>query len=175
VGVAVLARAADPKGDPLPKLDEHSAKGLQLQCILSKTNFTVGEPVNVWCLVTNTTASVKPIAWHPSTGSHFGLVMGETAWMGGILPLVIPQLREAIKIKSAELSPEYVLYLPPHSSIYLLLTYKPERPEKFKGRVVYDPMIHGGGFDGKEAVEKAKQACIFSNTLGYQVTDGTKQ
>jgi hypothetical protein len=79
VGVAVLARDADPKGDPLPKLDEHSAKGLQLQCSLPKTNFTVGEPVNVWCLVTNSTAGVKPIAWHPSTGSHFGLVMGETA------------------------------------------------------------------------------------------------
>jgi hypothetical protein len=95
--------------------------------------------------------------------------------MRGILPLVIPQLREAIKIKSAELSPEYVLYLPAHSSLNLLLTYKSERPEKFRGRVVYDPMIHGGGFFGEKALEKAKQACIFSNTFGYQVTDGTRQ
>jgi len=68
-----------------------------------------------------------------------------------------------------------VLYLPPRSSVYLRLTYKPERPEKFKGRVVYDPIIHGGGFVGAEGLEKAKQACVFSNTFEYEVTDGGKQ
>ena len=174
-GVTRLATAADPEKGPLPKLDEHSAKGLQFHCSLVKTNFTVGEPVNVSCLVTNTTDSIKPIVWHPSTGSHYCLVKGETAWMGGVLPLVIPQLRDEIKIKSRDLSPEFLLFLPPHSSLHLLLTYKPERPERFKGRVVYDPMTHGGGFFGDEALEKAKQACVFSNTFEYEITDGEKK
>ena len=175
VGVAQLATAADPEKDPLPKLDEHSTKGLQFQCDLVKTSFIVGEPVNVWCLITNTSDSVKPMVWHPSTGSHYCLVKGESSWMEGILPLVVPQLREAIKIKSTGWSPEYLLFLPPHSSVQLLLTYKPERSEKFKGKVVYDPMTHGGGFIGSAAFEKAKQACAFSNTFEYEVTDGLKK
>ena len=172
--VALLATAAEPEPDPSPKLDEFSAKGLRFQCSLVKTNFIVGEPVNVSCLVTNTTDVVKPLAWHPSSGSHYCLVKGETSWMDGILPLVIPELRDAIKIKTAgSASPEFILYLPPHSSLRLLLTYKPERPESFKGRVVYDPVIHGGGFVAGDE-EKAKRACIFSNTIEYEVTHGDK-
>ncbi len=175
VGLALLTRAADSSSDPLPKLDEHSAKGLQFHCSLVKTNFTLGEPVNVWCAVTNTTDSIKPIVWHPSAGSHYCLVRGETNWMEGILPLVQPQLRDEIKIKSTGWSPEYILYLPPHSLVTLLLTYKSERPERFKGKVAYDPMTHGGGFFGDEALEKAKQACAFSNTFEYEVTDRGKK
>ncbi len=169
LGIAFLASAADIESETLPKLDRDSAKDLHVRCSLVKTNFTVGEPVNIWCLVTNTTDTIKPMVWHPSTGSHYCLVQGETAWTGGVLPLVIPQLRDAIKIKSTGWSPELLLFLPPHSSVNLLLTYKPERPERFKGRMVYDPMAHGGGFFGDEASEKAKQACLFSNTFEYEV------
>jgi hypothetical protein len=169
VGIAFLASAADTEKDALPKLDQDSAKGLQVRCSVVKTNFTVGEPVNVWCLVTNTTDAIKPMVWHPSTGSHYCLVQGETAWTGGVLPLMIPQLRDAIKIKSTGSSPEFMLFLPPHSSVSLLLTYKPERPERFKGRMVYDPVTHGGGFSGDEAFEKAKEACLFSNIFEYEV------
>ncbi len=172
---ALLARAADPVGDQLPKLDEHSADGLQIQCSVVKTNFTVGEPVNVWCLVTNTTDTVKPIVWHPSSGSHYRLVEGEAPWTDGIEPLVVPQFREAIKIKSTGWSPEYLLYLPRHSSISLLLTYKPNQPESFKGRVVYDPMTHGGTIFGPKALEKGKRACRFSNMFEYEVKDGDRK
>ena len=174
-GFAHLTLAGDPENDRLPNLDQHSAEGLRLQCSLVKKQFKVGEPVNVWCLVTNLTDRVKPIVWHPSTGSHYCLVQGETAWMGGILPLVVPQLHETLKIKSTGWSPEYLLYIPPHSSVRLLLTYRPERPEKFEGRVVYDPMTHGGGFIGDESLEKAKKACAFSNTFEYEVTVGEKK
>lgn len=173
-GIALLARAADPERDSLPKVDENSAKGLQFSCSLTKTNFTVGEPVNVWCLVTNTTDSVKPILWHPSSGSHYCLVAGETSGIAGVLPLVIPQLREPITIKSTGSSPEYILYLPAHASLYLLLTHKSDRPQSFKGRVVYDPMTHGGGFSGQEELEKAKQACVFSNPFEYHVRHENK-
>jgi hypothetical protein len=172
---ALLARAAAPEGDPLPKVDENSAKGLKFQCSLVKTKFTVGEPVNVWCWVTNTTDRVKPLVWHPSCGSHYCLVQGEKKWMSGVLPLVIPQLREPLKVRSLDFLPEFVLYLPAHASVQLLLTYRPERPEKFKGRVVYDPLIHGGGFAGDDALEKAKQACAFSNTFEYEVADAPKK
>jgi hypothetical protein len=52
------------------------------------------------------------------------------------------------------------------------LTYKPEHAETFKGRVVYDPMTHGGTtFAGDAQEERAKQACAFSNTIEYQITD----
>ncbi len=87
------------------------------------------------------------------------------------MPLVSPQLREGITVKSADSSPENVLYLPPGSFILLRLSYKPERAERFRGRVVYDPMTHGGGFFGDDALEKAKQACVFSDIIEYEVTD----
>ena len=89
--------------------------------------------------------------------------------------MVIPQLREAIKIKSKALSPEYVLYLPPHSSVHLLLSYKPDRPERFRGRVVYDPLEPRADFAGVKTLEEAKQACIFSNMIEYEVTAGDKK
>jgi len=156
-----VALAADPPSDSLPPLDKNSAKGLEFYCTLAKTNFVVGEPVNIWCAVTNTTDSTKP---HPFVGSHYCLVRGETNRTGGLLPRVLPQLKEAIKIKSAGWANEQILYIPPHASVMLLLTYKSGRPEQFKGRVVYDPIMHGGW-----GTEDDKQACAFSNTFEYEV------
>lgn len=173
--LALAAFAADSPSGSLPPVDENSAKGLHFHCTPTKTNFVVGEPVNIWCAVTNTTDSTKPLVWHPSAGSHYCLVRGETNWMGGILPRVQPQLRDAIKIKSAGWANEQILYIPPRASVMLMLTYMSERPEQFKGRVVYDPMIHGGGFFGDEALEKAKQACAFSNMFEYEVSEKAKK
>jgi hypothetical protein len=175
IGMSCLATAAESSSDPLPKLEENSTKGLQFHCWLVKTNFVVGEPVNIWCAVTNTTDRVKPLVWHPSTGSHYCLTQGETNWTGGILPMVLPQLQDEIKIRSTGWSPEYLLFLSPRTSVTLLLTYKPERPEQFKGRLVYDPITRGGGFIGDEALEKAKQACAFSNMFEYEVTDRVRK
>jgi hypothetical protein len=166
--------AADASSNSLPQLDEDSAKGLQFHCRPAKTNFVVGEPVKIWCAVTNTTDSTKALVWHPSAGSHYRLVRGDTNWMEGLLPLVQPQLRNEIKIKSTGWSPEYLLFLPPHTSVTLLLTHT-AGPERFQGRVVYDPMTRGGGFFGEKAFEKAKQACAFSNTFEYEVTDKPKK
>lgn len=173
--ITLMAVAAGSPTETSPRLDENSAKGLQLRCSLSKTNFVVGEPVNIWCAVTNTTDTTKPLVWHPSTGSHYTLVQGETNWMGGILPLVQPQIRDGIKITSTGWSPEYLLFLPAHSSLTMLLTYKPTRPDRFRGRVAYDPMTHGGGFFGEEALETAKQACAFSNFFEYEVTNAVEK
>lgn len=110
--------------------------------------------IRVLCQVSNTTDSVKPIVCHPSAGSHYCLVQNATSWLAGILPVVIPQLWEGIRTKPTGWSPEHILYLSSHSSVHLQMTYKPEHPEKFKGRVVYDPMTHGGGFSGDDACRR---------------------
>jgi hypothetical protein len=172
---AMALPASGAGSEELPRLDEQSAKGLQIQCSPAKTNFVVGEPVNLWCVITNTTDVVKPVAWHPSSGSHFCLAKNEDSWMTGILPQVLPQLDNSVRIRSVAGSPEYVLLLPPHSSLRLLLTHKPERSAKFRGIVVYDPLTHGGGFFGNEGLEKAKRACVFSREFEYEVSDSEKR
>jgi hypothetical protein len=59
------------KPDLLPKLDGESAKGLEIECRLTQTTFVVGEPVNIWCTVKNTTQSVAAVGWHPTlTAAH---------------------------------------------------------------------------------------------------------
>jgi hypothetical protein len=45
----------------------------------------------------------------------------------------------------------------------------------FRWLVVYDPDVHGGGFFGAEALEKAKRACLFSNTFEYEVRAAGKE
>ena len=161
----------------LPKLDGESAKGLQLECRLVKTNFVVGEPVNIWCVVSNTTGSVKPIAWHPSSGCHLCCVRSNTKSFSGVLPLVIPQLFDSIMIKSQEGRPGYVLFLPPHASITLLLTYTSAQPEKFAGRLVYDslaPRAGWGRVDGEDGPTWNNE-WISSNAFEYEVRAAQKK
>src|SRR5208282_925479 len=81
-----------PNADP--ESEERSAKGLQIQCHPATSTFRIANPVNLWCVVTNTTRSVKSIAWHPSAGAHFCLAEDQASWMSGILPQVVPKLRE---------------------------------------------------------------------------------
>jgi len=77
-----------------------------MRCDAAQKKFEVGEPVNIWCTVTNTTDGVKPIAWHPSAGSHFCLVNGEAVKFEGILPLAIPQIQEPLYQHSKRLNPD---------------------------------------------------------------------
>jgi len=172
-GTAIIARGADQKDTPLPKLDGPSAKGLQIECHVQQTKYAVGEPVNIWCAVTNTTDNIKPIGWHPSTGLHFCCVQGDTASFEGLLPLVIPQIRDSLLIKSKDSQPGYIIYLPPHKSLQLLLTYKAERPIKFRGKVVYDPLDPRNGFAAstKEKGPPWKNEWVYSNTFEYEVVE----
>src|ERR1022692_3213514 len=96
--ITLAAVAADQTRDPLPSPDECSAKGLQFDCMVTKTNFLVGEPVYIWCAVTNTTDSSKPLIW-ASESSHFIVAHDETTWFEGFEPRVTPQLRDGIKSK----------------------------------------------------------------------------
>jgi hypothetical protein len=57
------------KPDLLPKLDGESAKGLEIECRLTQTTFVVGEPVNIWCTVTQ--LSQKTEAAKPWQNGYF--------------------------------------------------------------------------------------------------------
>jgi hypothetical protein len=165
------------KRSELPKLDGKSGKGLKIECRLTKVQFAVGEAVNVWCTVTNTTDSIKSIGWHSNTGEHFCLVERDRATREGVLPRAYPQLRSAIMIKSKVMHPGYILFLPPRESIQVLLTYEAERPEKFKGRIVYDPVAPREGrvvTDGEEDGPPWKGEWVCSNELEYEVIEGGK-
>lgn len=154
--------AYSAKAKDLPELDTTSAKGLRIECGLAKTRFAIGEPVNIGCTVTNITDTTQPVGWHPN-GSHFCLVQGDKTW-GGILPLAIPELHSPILMKSRDMQPGYVFYLPPRQSMQFCLTYKGTQAEKFKGRVVYDP-IHP-----REFLTNIAEELVFSNKLEYEVS-----
>ena len=181
LGIAVIGEDTQLVGDvvnvvnrstetaPLPKLDGRSAKGLELECSLVQATFAVGEPVNIWCTVKNTTDSTKPVGWHPFGGGHFCQVQGDKPGWGGLLPTVVPHLDRPIMITSRDV-PGYVLFVPPHESIQILLTHKEDRPGKFKGRAVYDPVDPR---DGTRELTKDgppwKDELLFSNEFEYEV------
>src|SRR5690349_18326642 len=117
-----------------------TSHALTIQCSLTQKTFRTDEPVNVWCTVTNTSNTTQPIQWHPSCGVHFCLTQSRfKPWQGGVLPLPIPLIERPMLIKSHEFRPFYTLYLPPKQSMRIILSYRPDRPESFRGRVVYDP------------------------------------
>ena len=150
----------------LPRLEPSSGKGLKIECQPVEKQFVVGQPVNILCTVTNSTDSTKPIGWHPRTGLHFCLVAGDEEKMGGILPDVLPRLRKPVLMKSKELQQGYILFLPPRESMQFVLTYKPDRPEKFNGRVAYDPIAPRGVWIGPKDIA---DELVFSNPFEYEV------
>jgi len=154
----------------LPKLDGSSAKGLEIECRLVKTKFVVGEPVNMLCTVRNTTDSIKPIGWHSNVGLHFCCVEGNNVMREGVLPRAYPRLPSPIMIKSkGAFQPGYILFLPPGESMQILLTHKPDRPVKFKGRIVYDPVApRGAAFITKDG-PPWKNEWVYSNEFEYEV------
>ena len=162
-------------------LNEQTAKGIQFTCVPSKKGFAVGEPVNLWSQVTNNaTDSTKTgmVAWNPMAGSsHFCLARDKASWMTGILPQVVPKV-SAIPSKSGHLRGrlEYIFFLLPHAA-KLLNSCSPIRlngAEMYRGIVVYDPVnsVLAASF-GSDALEKARQACVFSNPFEFEVI-GTK-
>jgi hypothetical protein len=174
VSVACAAKMTDDT-TRLPILDRNSAKGLKIQCALTTNTFVVGQPVNLWCTVTNTTNSIKPLGWHPSGGLYFKRVRSDQPG-SGIGPLALPQIHEAIQIKSDSIwHSSYILFLPPSKSLTMLLTYKPDKTEKFKGRIFYDPvpMIGSGLWTREMAIAKEKEL-ISSNEFEYEVIAETE-
>jgi hypothetical protein len=119
--------------------------------------------------VKNTTDGIKPVGWHPFGGGHFCQAQGDKAAWAGLLPTAIPHLDRPIKITSKD-GPGYVLFVPAHESIRILLTHKEDRPGKFKGRVMYDPLAPRGGWDGTTKDGPPwKDEWLFSNEFEYEV------
>lgn len=154
----------------LPTLDGSSGEGLEIECRLVKTQFAIGEPVNVWCTIRNTTDTIKPIGWHSNVGLHFCFVPGDKKTREGLLPRAYPRLDAPITIKSKGMRPGYVLFIPPHESVRMLLTHKADRPVKFKGRAVYDPLGVRGQWGGnRENGPPWKDEWVYSNEFEYEV------
>jgi hypothetical protein len=156
----------------LPELDGDSSKGLEIECRLAKTKFVVGEPINIECTIKNTTNGIKPIGLH---GGHFRLVQAnKEAWQGGVVPKAIQQLDRSILIASGWPRPANgIHFIPAHESILITLTYKEGQPEKFKGRVVYDPIRARGLWavpaGTKEKGPPWKNELVSSNQIEYEV------
>lgn len=85
------------------------------------------------------------------------------------MPEIAPEIRPPIGVEPG------AILLPPRSTLKVLFSTKSNRPGMFRWLVVYDPDVHGGGFFGAEALEKAKRACLFSNTFEYEVRAAGKE
>jgi len=177
VACAVAApEGTSRKATPLPALDGKSGKGLKIECRLVKNRFAVGEPINMWCTVTNTTDSTKPVGWHPNTGVHFRCVREGKATRGGVLPRAFPQFRVPTMVKSQDMRPGYILYVPPKASVQILLSHRAERPKKFRGTIIYDPVGLRGIWGGKlEDGPPWKGEWVRSNVFEYEVVEATKE
>ena len=159
----------------LPRLDGSSAKGLEFSVTLGgdpnvknnlKAKYAVGERIQMWCTVKNTTDSIKPIGWHTRAGPHFLLVNSDNP-TGGVFPDVFPQIYSPIMIKSKGSPAGYVLFLPPRKSLTILLSYKPPGPMKFRGKIRYDPAVARGGWD--ISGQDWNHQCVYSNEFEYEV------
>jgi len=162
-GAALLVNAAGSEPSDLLQADEYSKEGLQMECQPVKTKFVIGESVILRCSITNSTGSEKRIRSYLPR-AHFRFIENEMTWLSGSSPEVTLQIRPPIK------SNEFEILLPAHTQLDILLTLSSARAQVFRGMLVYDPALHGGGFFGSDAIEKARRACLFSKTFEYEVT-----
>ena len=179
VAAGLLASAADFEFTRLPELpDIRKAKGLQIRCSPAKTNFVVGELVNLECVVTNTSDSPVVVLCNELGSSCFKIAEDEASWHTGVLPSSVrPQfLHDSNGTRKCDPS-ESIMILQPHASLDLLLSYGNgiRSAGRIKGIIVYDPALHGGGFFGKKQEEEAKQASVFSQPFEYEVMDAAKK
>jgi hypothetical protein len=163
-GATPLASAADAGDGTVAEEYDFSASGLEMQCHPVKTNFAMGEPQIFRCAITNTTDSDKRISLDVAPGLHFHFSKDEASWSTGFHPKVAPQIRPPLRHEPG------AIVLPPHTTLEIQFTNQSSRPGAFRWLAVYDPDVHGGMIVENEGLEKAKKACVFSNTFEYEVT-----
>jgi hypothetical protein len=164
------ANAADPVNETTPE-QESPAKGLELHCTPLPTKLNYGGTVTIVCVVTNTTDTFKPLS---NSDLHYCLVKEGDPWHTGQVPNITAHLTDRIEVEPAYWGQN--LYIPPHSCLSMEFTVIASELGKFKGKIVYDPVVHGGGIFGDDALEKAKKACVYSNDIEFNVVDpGTLQ
>lgn len=152
-------------------LDENSAKGLTMVCSPQKAEYAVGERVWLDCMITNKTDTAKPVAWNSNVGCHF-LLTEDKDLASGLLPQAHPIIREPMLIRSGH--PETtarILYLPPGKSIdFCLDGGTVDRPVKFRGRLVYDPLAPRSGF-GADRSETSpwRDQVLVSDYITYEI------
>lgn len=169
------APAASANADDLPELTEDSAKGLTMKCVMQDDTITSGgaQPVVIYCTITNTTKDIKPIRWNGHSNINYLLRPTDDTMRGsGAIPMILPQLREPLLIRSDTAMPGYILYLPPGKSMRVIFTYRPKRPHSFKGRLVYDPVFSRPlrfGDDGE--APPWQDQLVESNVFSFEVVE----
>jgi len=172
---AVYLSAADArKVNRLPDLDAKATTGLVMRAKPLRPTFRVGGHVKILCTITNNSDSIKPLAWW-NKGLHFTCIRGEgTEQLGGLLPESYPEIPEPIQIRSKPNLPRpgYILYLPPGRSLTFRLLHQAARPEKFRGRICYDPLAPRAGVDSPvENSSSWKHSQLFSEVFEYEILE----
>jgi hypothetical protein len=157
----------------LPKLEADSAKGLRLECSPSRERFSTNERVRINCRVINTTRETKPVGWTIGTGANFCLCPSNEPYWGGLLPEPIPHLSESLVVKDGyPLPAQKIPYLPPSQVVdFTLDCGYYDKPQKFKGRIVYDPipMRNGWVSTNQTAGPPWADQLIGSETFAFEV------
>jgi serine/threonine protein kinase len=133
--------------DGLLILTGESSKGLRLVCQPNAATFTTNDRVGIICRVLNTTGETKPVGWSVGVGAHFCLVEKAEPYWGGRLPNTLPRFDGSLTVRDGY--PPYsmkIVFLPPGRSVEFYLdcgTFA--KPQRFEGRIVYEPMASRGG------------------------------
>jgi hypothetical protein len=184
-----LSASDEGKVDQLPALDDSTTKGLVMKAKPVRPTFKVGEHVKIICTITNNSDSVKPLGWWDK-GLHFTCLRGEEGGvLCGVSPCSYPEIPEPIQIRSKPLPrPGYILYVPPHESLTFHLSHKAEKPERFRGRMLYDPLAPRAGVecitgnasskprigDLRQPLSSLKQSRLISGVFEYEIVERPK-
>jgi predicted Ser/Thr protein kinase len=147
-GSAKPASAPSVTTNLLPPLTGESSRGLRLECRPIAARFTTNQIVGISCRVINTTSEMKPVGWSSSAGAHFCLTPKSEPYYGGILPKALPQLDGSLTVRDGYTPYSMkIVYLPPGGSVefHLDCGYW-DKPKRFEGRIVYDPLSSRNGY-----------------------------
>jgi serine/threonine protein kinase len=151
--VAVLGLSSPPKP---PALDGASSKGLRLECWPSGRIFTSNQGVEIRCRVINTTDETKPVGWGMRGAPYFVLESKEHPNFAKSFPITTPVLDGSLTVGDGyPRETMKILYLAPGQSVLFHLNCGVfDKPQRFEGRIVYNPLPHRSEFyavsgDGK--------------------------
>ncbi len=173
IGLAIGGSSVSDKEPDLPELSlEKPAVGLQMECRQFNAGYTVGDYVIISCTITNTSDKTKPITWNPRMG-NFCQQNGHDLIPGGAVHIGYPVIRRPIVMKSWWAHPDnYILYIPARAKLtFRVHIGKAEKPEKFSGRINYDPLPKRNDFFIMDDDFRWQDEYVFSAPFTYEVVD----
>jgi predicted Ser/Thr protein kinase len=165
------------QSDGFSLLNGESSKGLRLECRPIAAKFATNQLVGITCRVINTSSELKPVGWSVGTGAHFCLVEKSQPYWGGRLPKTLPRFDGSLTVRDGY--PPYsmkIVYLPPGQSVefHLDCGYF-DKPQRFAGRIVYDPLSsRNGNFvaSGGEGKPPWADELVSSDNFSFEVVAG---